>query len=155
MFAPDDAFLTTMLTLLRKLPVFPMFGSGSTRLQPAHVEDVAEAIAWAFGQDRRLYELGGPRVYSYEELLRTIAQRAGLRPVLLPVPFVAWQTLAWVSEVLPHPPVTRNQVELMRIDSVTGSEPGFEALGISPRPLEGVVDLILSGDAPEAKAGAT
>jgi hypothetical protein len=43
----------------------------------------------------------------------------------------------------------------MRIDSVTGSEPGFEALGISPRPLEGVVDLILSGDAPEAKAGAT
>jgi uncharacterized protein YbjT (DUF2867 family) len=155
MFAPDDAFLTTMLTLLRKLPVFPMFGSGSTRLQPAHVEDVAEAIALAFGQDRRLYELGGPRVYSYEELLRTIAQRAGLRPVLLPVPFVAWQTLAWVSEVLPHPPVTRNQVELMRIDSVTGSEPGFEALGISPRPLEGVVDLILSGDAPEAKAGAT
>jgi uncharacterized protein YbjT (DUF2867 family) len=147
MFGPDDAFLTTMLTLLRRLPVFPMFGSGKTKLQPADADDVAEAIARALRHDRPLYEFAGPRIYTYEGLLRTMAHRAGLKPVLLPVPFSLWQALAWTAELLPKPPVTRNQIELMRSDNIAGSEPGFEALGISPRPLEDILDLILSGDA--------
>ncbi len=125
---------------------------GRTKLQPADVEDVAEAIALAFVHDQSLYELGGPRIYTYEGLLRTITQKAGLKPVLVPVPFSLWQALAWTAELLPHPPVTRNQVELMRIDTIAGSEPGFEALGISPRPLEDVLDLILSGGPAEANA---
>jgi len=152
MFGSDDAFLNTTLTLLRRLPAFPMFGDGRTKLQPADVEDVAEAIALAFVHDQSLYELGGPRIYTYEGLLRTITQKAGLKPVLVPVPFSLWQALAWTAELLPHPPVTRNQVELMRIDTIAGSEPGFEALGISPRPLEDVLDLILSGGPAEANA---
>jgi uncharacterized protein YbjT (DUF2867 family) len=150
MFGPDDAFLNTTLTLLRRLPAFPMFGNGKTRLQPADVEDVAEAIARAFSEVRPLYELGGPRIYPYEDLLRRIAERACLRPVLVPVPFLLWQSLAWVAELLPRPPITRNQVELMRIDTVVTSEPGFAALGISPRPLEDVLDQILSGGASPA-----
>ena len=153
MFGPDDAFLHTTLTLLRRLPAFPMFGSGRTRLQPADVEDVAKAIVRAVGERRPLYELGGPRIYTYEGLLRTIAQKAGLKPMLLPVPFPLWQGLAWIAELLPRAPVTRNQVELMRIDTIAGSEPGFEALGISPRTLEDMLDLILSGSAPDAKPG--
>jgi len=144
MFGPDDAFLHSIATLLRKLPVFPMFGDGGTRLQPVDVEDVAEAVARAFAQERPLYELGGPRIYTYEELLRSIARRAGLKPMLLHMPFAAWQAVAWASELLPAPPLTRNQVALMRIDSTTGSQPGFEALGISPRSLEDTLDLILS-----------
>jgi uncharacterized protein YbjT (DUF2867 family) len=150
MFGPDDAFLNTTLTLLRRLPAFPMFRNGKTRLQPADVEDVAEAIARAFSEVRPLYELGGPRIYPYEDLLRRIAERAGLRPVLVPVPFLLWQSLAWVAELLPRPPITRNQVELMRIDTVVASEPGFAALGISPRALEDVLDQILSGGASPA-----
>ena len=152
MFGPDDAFLSTSLTLLRRLPAFPMFGNGRTKLQPADGEDVAEAIARAFGERRPLYELGGPRIYAYEDLLRTIAQKAGLKPVLVPLPFSLWQALARVAELLPNPPLTRSQVELMRIDTIAGSEPGFEALGISPRPLEDVLDLILSGSPADANA---
>ena len=57
-----------------------------------------------------------------------------------------------MAERLPSPPITRNQVELMRIDTIAGSEPGFEALGISPRPLEDVLDLILSGGTADGKA---
>jgi uncharacterized protein YbjT (DUF2867 family) len=152
MFGPDDAFLNTSLTLLRRLPAFPMFGNGRTKLQPADGEDVAEAIARAFGERRPLYELGGPRIYAYEDLLRTIAQRAGLKPALFPLPFSLWQALARVAELLPNPPLTRSQVELMRIDTIAGSEPGFEALGISPRPLEDVLDLILSGGTADANA---
>jgi uncharacterized protein YbjT (DUF2867 family) len=110
MFGPGDAFLTTVLALLRSLPIYPMFGRGLTRLQPAYVEDVAEAIARALQQTERravTFECGGPRIYSYEELLRTVAREAGLMPRLMPLPFAAWQALASISEVLPSPPVTR------------------------------------------------
>ena len=67
MFGPDDAFLTTILRLLRRLPIYPMFGTSVTRLQPAYVEDVAEAIVRALQQaDYVIFECGGPRLYTYE-----------------------------------------------------------------------------------------
>jgi uncharacterized protein YbjT (DUF2867 family) len=76
MFVPGDAFLTPLLTMLRHMPVFPMFGSGETRLQPAYVEDVSEAIVRLLRAPtvRQLYELAGPRVYTYQELLRRPCQ---------------------------------------------------------------------------------
>jgi uncharacterized protein YbjT (DUF2867 family) len=147
MFAADDAFLTTILTLLRRLPAYPMFGRGLTRLQPAHVDDVAEAIALTLQRAERdpvTLECGGPRVYSYREFLRTIAHEAGLEPRLTPVPFAAWHALAWVAEMLPTPPVTRNQVELMQVDTIASPDlPGFEELGISPRSIEETLQQIL------------
>ena len=140
MFAPDDAFLTTILGLLRTLPAYPLFGDGRTRLQPVYVDDVAAAIAQVLRQTQRpypIYELAGPRVYSYEELLRTIARAAGLRPVLVRIPFAFWNAAAGLAEILPHPPLTRNQVELMQVDTTASdSRPGFGLLGISPRSLE-------------------
>ena len=146
-FAPDDAFLTTILRLLRSLPAYPMFGDGSTRLQPAYADDVAAAIAEVVRQSKKpypIYELGGPRVYSYEELLRTIARSAGLRPVLMRMPFAFWNAVAGLAEILPQPPLTRNQVELMQIDTVASeNRPGFRALGISPRSLEDELQAML------------
>ena len=140
MFARDDAFLTAILRLLRTLPAYPLFGDGQTRLQPVHVDDVAAAIAQLLRQTQEpspIYELGGPRIYSYEELLRTIARIAGLRPVLVRMPFAFWDAAAGLAKMLPHPPLTRNQVELMRIDTTASdSRPGFGLLGISPRSLE-------------------
>ena len=82
MFGPDDAFLTTILDLLGRLPVYPMFGRGRTKLQPAYVEDVAEAIARTLQRtdvQAITFECGGPRVYTYEELVRTIANEAKLK----------------------------------------------------------------------------
>ena len=117
-----------------------MFGDGRTRLQPAYADDVAAGIAEVVRQSKKpypIYELAGPRIYSYEELLRTIARSARLRPVLMRMPFGFWHAVAGLAEILPQPPLTRNQVELMQIDT-TASEnrPGFRALGISPRSLE-------------------
>jgi uncharacterized protein YbjT (DUF2867 family) len=147
MFAPDDAFLTAILRLLRSLPAYPMFGNGRTRLQPVYVDDVAAAVAQILRQSQKpyaVYELAGPRVYSYEELLRTIARIAGMRPVLMRMPFAFWNALAGVAEMLPQAPLTRNQVELMKIDT-TASErlPGFRALGISPRSLDDELGAML------------
>jgi NADH dehydrogenase len=147
MFGPDDAFLTTMLALLRRLPIYPMFGHGRTRLQPAYVEDVAEAIARALQRMQThaiTFECGGPRVYSYEELLRALAREADLKRILIPLPFAAWRALAWTAELLPNPPVTRNQVELMQVDNVCSpGVPGFAELGISPHSVENMLEQTL------------
>jgi uncharacterized protein YbjT (DUF2867 family) len=118
MFGPDDTFLTTILKLLRQLLVYPMFGRGLTRLQPAYVEDVAEAIGRTMQQAETpttIFEFGGPRVYSYEGFLRAVAHQAGFAPRLIPIPFAVWHALAWASEILPSSLLTRNQVELMQI----------------------------------------
>src|SRR5260370_425786 len=140
MFASDGGFLTTILKLLRALPAYPIFGDGRTRLQPAYVDHLAAAITQVLRQSKKpypIYELAGPRVYSYEELLRTIARTAGLRPVLMRMPFALWDVFARVAEILPHQPLTRNQVELMQIDTTASYNlPGFRVLGISPRSLE-------------------
>jgi uncharacterized protein YbjT (DUF2867 family) len=148
MFGPDDAFLTTIIKLLRQLPVYPMFGRGLTRLQPAYVEDVAEAIGRVMQRAETpsmIFEFGGPRVYSYEEILRAVAYQAGLAPRLIPIPLAAWHVLAWASEMFPSPLLTGNQVELMQIDTVSSLEmPGFVELGISPRSVEAMLQKTLS-----------
>ena len=152
MFGPDDAFLTPILALLRKLPVFPMFGRGLTRLQPAYVGDVAEAIAKALATPEKraiTFECGGPRIYSYEDLLRAVARDAGLDVRLVPMPFAVWHALALMAEMLPNPPVTRNQIELMQVDNVASPHmPGFAELGISPRSLETVLRELLTTGGP-------
>jgi NADH dehydrogenase len=116
-------------------------------LQPAHVEDVAEASARLVQRterDPKTLECGGPRVYTYNELVRSIAGEAGRKPILCPVPFAIWHTLARTAAILPSPPITRNQVELMQIDTVASPQlPGFAELGILPQPLEETVRLIV------------
>jgi uncharacterized protein YbjT (DUF2867 family) len=148
MFGPDDTFLAPILKLLNRLPVFPMFGNGQMRLQPAYVEDVGQAIAKVMELEQTgptMFECGGPRVYSYEELIRTVAHAAGIKPILFPFPLAAWSALARISELLPSPPITRNQVELMQIDSVSMPEmPGLGNLGILPRSVEELLQDILS-----------
>jgi uncharacterized protein YbjT (DUF2867 family) len=143
MFGTDGGFVTTVLDLMRKLPAYPLFGRGQTRLQPACVDDVADAIARILTRPEReptLYEFGGPDVFTYEDFLRSIARDAGLRPLLVPFPFAAWHVLARVAEILPRPPVTRNQVELMEVDTVTSPQmPGLRELGITPRPVKDAV----------------
>jgi len=147
MFGPDDAFLVVILKLLRQLPVYPMFGRGVTRLQPACVDDVADAIGRIMqrAETPGIFELGGPRVYSYEELLRAVAHQAGLSPRLIPVPFAAWHVLAWASEMVGSPFLTRNQVDLMQIDTVASPDmPGFAELAISPHSVEAILQKMLS-----------
>ncbi len=147
MFGPDDAFLTTILKLMGRLPIYPMFGRGLTKLQPAYVEDVAEAIVRVLQRtdmQATTLEFGGPRVYSYEELLRTVAREAGLTPRLIPLPFAAWHTLALFAQILPNPAITRTQVELMRVDTVTSrGMPGFRELGITPVAVEEILQEML------------
>jgi NADH dehydrogenase len=151
MFGSDDHFLTTLARLLRILPVYPLFGRGRTRLQPVHVEDVAEAIARLVesfaGAGQPCYELGGPRTYTYSELLHSIADRIGIRVRLLPLPFALWEALAFLSELASGALLTRSQVALMRHDNVASSDlPGLCDLHVTPTALEDVAPTVASGD---------
>ncbi|WP_051441022.1 YbjT (DUF2867 family protein) (plasmid) [Ensifer sp. WSM1721] len=141
MAGPDDAFITTIVRLVRLLPIYPLFGEGDTRLQPVHVGEVAEAVSrLVSGQsaaDASIFECAGPRIYSYRDLVREIATQLNARVRLVPVPFALWHILATAAEFLPAAPLTRNQVDLMRRDNVAASDlPGLEELGIQPRGIE-------------------
>ncbi len=145
-FGPCDAFVTPLLVMIRQMPAFPMFGSGKTRLQPAYVEDVAEAITRTLQLPiaHPLYELAGPNIYRYEELLKTLAAAVGHKPLFLPFPFAVWHVIGYLSEFLRKPPITRNQVELMEMDNVAESaSAGFEALRIAPQSIENILPQIV------------
>jgi uncharacterized protein YbjT (DUF2867 family) len=143
MFGPGDAMFGTLADLARMLPVLPLIGGGRTRLQPVYVEDVAEAITRMFadpGTAGRTYELAGPGVYTMRELVKITLRLIGRRRLLMPVPFTVATVQARLFELLPSPPLTTSQVDLLRTDNVvSGVLPGFRELGIEPKGVEEVV----------------
>ncbi|MEQ6918462.1 complex I NDUFA9 subunit family protein [Halomonas aquatica] len=138
LFGPQDAFLSGLEGLTR-LPLIPLFGRGTTRLQPVHVGDVARAIAQLSGHpatQRRLFEFGGPDVLSYREILETLLAHLNRERTLVPIPFLAWRLLAALATWLPGPPLTRDQVILMQSDNVADEDVGgFRDLKILPHSL--------------------
>ena len=94
--------------------------------------------------EHQLYELAGPNIYKYKELLRTLAAAVGHKPLFLPFPFALWHVVGYLSEFLPNPPITRNQVELMAMDNVVKSaSTGFDALRIAPQSIENILPQIV------------
>jgi NADH dehydrogenase len=150
MFGRDHDFLNRLAGLARVLPALPLFGAGDVRLQPVYVDDVAAAVVKAIATPAaagQLYELGGPRVYSYKALVQLVLEQTGRRRLLLPVPYVAWNALAALMAPLPSPPISRDQVKLMQRDNVVS--PGaltFADLGITPTALEAVAPAYLRRD---------
>lgn len=141
LFGPGDALVSTLSSMTKWLPVIPLFGDGDTRLQPVHVDDVARAVLSAMELHEArggVFELGGPDVLTYRELIQTVGTAMGRRRWLLPVPFGVWKLLA----ALPAAPITRDQVELLQRDNVVTADAGFGSLGIGAASLTRVVDAV-------------
>ena len=143
MFGPGDALFSTLAELARFLPVLPLIGGGHTRLQPVFVEDVAEAIASLLSDPGTVgltYELAGPGVYTLRELVSMTLRLMRKRRLLIPVPFAVAKIQARMFELLPSPPLSTGQVDLLKEDNVaSGSLPGFQELKIQPKTVEEVV----------------
>jgi NADH dehydrogenase len=143
MFGPGDALFSTLADLARLLPVLPLIGGGHTRLQPIYVEDVAEAITRTLAEPRsagRIYELVGPGVYTLRDLVEIAVRASGRRRWLVPLPFVVANFQARLFELLPSPPLTTSQVDLLQSDNVaSGALPGLQDLSIKPKAVEDVV----------------
>lgn len=136
MFGRGDAFLTAILSVLRGFPVYPLFGTGKTRLQPVHVDDVAMACAklLAAAQTEQVYEFGGPRILTYRQIVREVAAAQGRDVRMVPVPFTIWRVLATAARILPDAPVTRSQIALMEDDNVASrTVPGLPSLDVDAR----------------------
>ncbi len=142
-FGPEDDFFNRFAAMARLSPALPLIGGGKTKFQPVYVEDVAAAIVASLERPEAqggLYELGGPSTYSFRELLQYILAETGRRRLLVPVPFCAMRAQAALLELLPVPPLTRDQLRLLERDNLVS--PGARTLadlGIAPTALELVV----------------
>jgi uncharacterized protein YbjT (DUF2867 family) len=142
-FGRDDDFFNRFAGMASMSPALPLIGGGKSRFQPVFVEDVAAAFAAILGDPAtagKTYELGGPQVYTFRELMEILLEQMGSRRLLLPLPFMAAEVQAYFLEWLPKPPLTRDQIALLKSDNVLGGqEPGLRDLGIEPTALESVL----------------
>lgn len=147
-FGVGDHFFTATARMLRALPVYPLIGGGRTRIQPVHVDDLAHALEAIIGHRAaagRLYEIGGPHIYTLRALVEMTRTAAGTRCWLPEVPYPAAILLASVLELLPTPPLTRDQVRLLKTDKVVGgAHATLRDLGITPRALEDDLPAIVA-----------
>lgn len=144
---PEDEFFNRFAFLAQFLPALPLIGGGRTRFQPAYVGDAAEAIHRAVndpGTGGKTYELGGPRVYTFRELMQLMLQVIGRRRLLVPVPFAIAELQGLVLQLLPNAPLTRDQVKMLRTDNVVGMGAAtFADLGLQPQAIEAILPTYL------------
>ncbi len=175
-FGPEDNFFNRFAGIIRISPFLPvfgcpmppkvsfltggalcqvdLFGDGGTRFQPVYVGDVADAIMAALQGSTaagRTFDLGGPTVYSFKQLMELLLAVTRRRRSLLPVPFLAATIAGFFLEMLPNPLLTRDQVTLMAHDNIVAKDvPGLADLGISATPAEAILPTYLARYRPVA-----
>jgi uncharacterized protein YbjT (DUF2867 family) len=146
-FGPDDQFFNRFAGLASLLPFMPVV-AGETRFQPVYVGDVADAAMAALTDPAaagKLFELGGPRVMSMRQVLRYILDVTGRRRPMIALPEGFVRLQARLGELLPTPPLTRDQLILLGKDNVVSPNAlGFQALGIEPKAVEAIVPAYLA-----------
>jgi uncharacterized protein YbjT (DUF2867 family) len=146
-FGAEDQFFNRLAAMALISPVLPLIGGGHTRLQPVYVGDVADAVVRCLTDPAaagRTYELGGPKVYTFRELVELLLAEIRRRRLLVDLPFAVAELQARLLSLLPTPPLTPDQVELLRHDNIvsTGAMT-LETLGLTPTPLETILPTYL------------
>ncbi|MEP6831146.1 MAG: complex I NDUFA9 subunit family protein, partial [Rhizomicrobium sp.] len=146
-FGPEDQFFNKFAGLARISPVLPLIGGGHTRFQPVFVGDVAAAIVAALenpAAQGKTYELGGPTIYSFKELMQIVLRETGRKRALVPLPFALASLKAFFLQFAPNPLLTPDQVKLLRHDNVVASTALTLAdLGIHPTTVEAEIPTYL------------
>lgn len=149
-FGPEDSFFNKFATMASFSPVLPLVGGGKTKFQPVYVDDVADAICEALVRPEaagRIYELGGPRVYTFRELMEIMLRETGQKRVLLPLPFFAASLAGTVSQIIGRlpfvePMLTVDQVKLLKHDNVvdgSGAVGTLSELELEPHTVESIL----------------
>ncbi len=146
-FGPEDQFFNRFAAMAMISPVLPLIGGGRTRFQPVYVGDVADAVLKCLEEPAaagRTYELGGPKIYNFRELVELLLSEIRRKRLLIDLPFGAAEFQARMMSVLPSPPLTRDQVELLRSDNVVSSGAlTLATLGITPTAVEAILPTYL------------
>jgi uncharacterized protein YbjT (DUF2867 family) len=139
-FGEDDHFFSRFAAMIRTSPILPLIGGGITKFQPVFVDDVSAGLVELLKRPEtvsKTYEFGGPQVYSFKALLELLMSVLNRQRLLIPIPFALAEMQAGLLELLPNPPLTRDQVRLLKTDKmVSGAEPTLDDLGVHARPLE-------------------
>lgn len=147
-FGAEDGFFNRFANLARYLPALPLIGGGHTRFQPVYVGDVADAVMAALARPEacgKTFELGGPAIYTFAELMAYVLKTIQRRRLLLPIPFAVAKVQGLIMGLLPSPPLTRDQVLMLQTDNVvTPGMPDLSDLGIVPKTVESVVPAYLA-----------
>jgi NADH dehydrogenase len=147
LYGPEDDFFNRFATYALLGPALPLVGGGRTQFQPVFVGDVAEAAVAALKREDaqgQMFELGGPQAYSFRELMELLLREIGRKRLLVSLPFGLASFKAAFLELLPKPPLTRDQVRLLHHDNVpSGRLPGLAALGVTPTALALVLPTYL------------
>ena len=151
-FGAEDDFFNRFGAMAVLAPALPLIGGGATRFQPVYVGDVGAAIAAVLAKRpdgsadaRTLFELGGPKIYSFRELMQIVLRETQRRRALVPIPFPLAALMGRAGDIqgaaLPFsPPITSDQVALLRGDNVADpAVPGLAELGVMPTALEAVL----------------
>jgi NADH dehydrogenase len=146
-FGPEDQFFNRFAGMASISPALPLIGGGLTKFQPVYVGDVADALMATLRRGEAAgatYELGGPGVFSFRELMELLLAEIGMKRLLVPVPWGLARVQARFAELLPSKPLTRDQVELLKTDNVlSGQFPGLGDLGIRPTAVEVILPTYL------------
>jgi NADH dehydrogenase len=144
-FGEDDHFFNRFAAMIRSSPVLPLIGGGTTKFQPVFVGDMTAGLLELLKRSDtagKTYEFGGPQVYSFRALLELLLTALNRQRVLIPIPFGLAEMQAGLFELLPNPPLTRDQVRLLKTDKVaSGMEPTLGDLGVQLRQLEGFLSV--------------
>ena len=119
-YSVDDKFTTQFMTLLNRLPVFPLYYSGKTKFAPIHCSDLTDIIYHVISQNilSKTIECVGPEIFTFKELLEKLLKLIGKKKILISLPLAIANFSAKLFELLPNPILTRDQLRLLRYDNI-------------------------------------
>ena len=146
-FGPDDAMFNRLAKIAAQAPFMPVVGNGRARVQPVFAGDVGAAAAAVLARPetaKSVFELGGPKVYTYREIAALTLREIGRDKRIIGVPAGLMKIAGWFAEFLPVPPLTHDQVDLLTTDNVVrGGAKTLADLGITPTAAEVILPTYL------------
>ena len=142
-FGPEDKFFNQFASIAEFFPVLPLIGGGLTYFQPIYVGDIAKSIMAVLEKEEinnNIFELGGPQIFTFKELMKILLKEINKKRFLVPIPFLFAKFQAKILQLLPKPLLTTDQVEMLKYDNiVTNKYPTLKDLKINPKTIESVL----------------
>ncbi len=123
-YSVDDNFTTNFMTLLNRLPIFPLYYGGKTKFSPIHCSDLTDVINYVISKNiySKIIECVGPETISFKELLEKLLFLIGKKRILIPIPLSLAKFSARIFEILPSPLLTRDQLRLLKYDNISSKK---------------------------------
>ena len=142
-FGPEDKFFNVFASIAQFSPALPLIGWGKTKFSPIYVGDVAKAIVKTLKLENskpKIYELGGPKNYSFKELMEILLEEIKKKRFLIPIPFSVAKLQSYFLQMMPNPLLTSDQVDMLKYNNiVSGEYPTLEDLGIRGKTIQSIL----------------